>query len=264
MKFNEAVAIITGGATGFGRAFAERVLSGGGRAFITDVNVEQLEITGKELAAKFGKGKIAWTHQNVVDTDSFHRVFDHAAKYFERPVNMLVNNAGIAGDMSFFNEDAPRQWEHVITIDLTALMRGTQVAVQQMKKHLGGKEGVIINLASVAGLYPTVLTPEYSAAKHGVIGFTRSCHPLQKQANIRVVGLAPGFAKTAMGNLAEEHMPDQTAAMGGLIEVQSVVDAFQLAVEDETNPGRIIRIVKTGHTYYRFAGDKALYPNAKL
>jgi 3-oxoacyl-[acyl-carrier protein] reductase len=264
MKFSEATAIITGGAAGFGRAFAERVLSGGGRVFITDVNAEQLAVTNKELTAKFGKDKVSWSHQNVVESDSFHRILDHATEYFGRPVNMLVNNAGIVGNLSFFNEDAPRQWEDVIAIDLTALMRGTQVGVQYMKEHLAGKEGLIVNLASVAGLNAAAFSPEYSAAKHGVIGFTRSCHPLKQQANIRVVGLAPAFSKTAMGIFARDHLPDLLAAMGGLIEVSAVVDAFQLAVEDETNAGRILRIVMGGRSYFRFAGDKALYPNAML
>lgn len=262
MKLNEAVAIVTGAAAGFGRGFAERVLQGGGRVFMTDVNVEQLEITGKELAAKFGSHKVAWTHQNVVEWDSFHNIFDQATTKFKSPVNLLVNNAGIAGDMTMWNEDAPRSWERVITIDLTALMRGTQVAVQQMRKTLGGKEGVVVNLASFAGLYPQTYGPEYSAAKHGVVGFTRSCHPLKKDYNIRVVALAPGFASTAMGNIAKDLFPGDVAAMGGMIDIGQVVDAFQFALEDETNPGRILRVVKGGHAYNRFPGDKAIY--AKL
>ncbi|KAJ0393384.1 hypothetical protein P43SY_001231 [Pythium insidiosum] len=264
MKLGEIVGIITGGAAGFGRAFAEAVLKAGGKVLITDVNAEQLELTGKELAATFGSGHVCWTHQNVVDPDSFHRVFDHASKFFEQPVNTLINNAGIAGDGSFFNDDAPRNWEAVVTIDLTALMRGTQVAIQHMKKHLSGKEGVVINLASVAGLHPVPFSPEYAAAKHGVVGFTRSLYPLQAQCNIRVVALCPGFAKTAMGRLADELMPSYTESMGGLLDVSTVVDALVHAVEDETNPGRCLRIVQSGTGYYRFAGDKAIYPNAKL
>ncbi|TMW64818.1 hypothetical protein Poli38472_008985 [Pythium oligandrum] len=264
MQLKEIVGIVTGGAVGFGRAFAERILGGGGKVLITDVNASLLETTGQELAAKFGKTNVCWTQQNVVEMDSFHRVFDYATKFFEKPVNLLINNAGIAGDLAFWDDDAPRNWEDVITIDLTAVVRGSQVAIQQFRKNLRGQEGVVINLSSAAGLNPVPYSPQYAAAKAGVVGFTRSCHPLKKQHNIRVVALCPGFAKTAMGKHAEEFLPEWTKLMGGLIEVSKVVDAFEMSLKDPNNSGRCVRIVQSGITYNRFPGDKQLYPDSKL
>ncbi|TMW64821.1 hypothetical protein Poli38472_008988 [Pythium oligandrum] len=264
MQLKDIVGIVTGGAAGFGRAFAEKILTAGGQVLITDINTALLETTGQELAAKFGKKNICWMRQNVVDMDSFHRAFDLATDHFKRDVNVLVNNAGIAGYLKFWEMNAPTEFEPVITIDLTAVIRGSQVAVQQFRKKLQGKEAVIVNVSSFAGLGPVPDSPDYAAAKAGVVGFTRSCHPLKKQHNIRVIALCPGFTNTAMGNHIDSVKPELITGMGGMMDVSRVADAFVMAIEDPNNNGRCIRIVQTGTTYFQFPGDKHLYPSSKL
>ncbi|TMW64819.1 hypothetical protein Poli38472_008986 [Pythium oligandrum] len=264
MQLQDIVGIVTGGAAGIGRALAETILSAGGNVLITDINTSLLETTGQELAAKFGKANVGWTQQNVVEMDSFHRIFDVATNHFKKPVNLLINNAGIGGDLDFWKGDAPRNWEDVITIDLTAVIRGSQVAIQQFRKHLGGNEGVVINVSSAAGFMATPFFPQYGAAKAGVIGFTRSCHPLKKQHNIRVVALCPAFVDSALSKLAIEVSPKLIQRLGGVMDVSKVVDGFEMALNDPNNSGRCILIVPTGSSYFPFAGDKHLYPEAKL
>lgn len=263
MELNQVVGIVTGGAAGFGREFAIAILKGKGKVLITDVNVHALQATGKELQDTYGHKNVCWLRQDVCDPDSFHQVFDYAHKYFDLPVNMLANNAGIAGDMTFFDEDAPRRWEAVINIDLTALARGTQVAIQQFRKHLKGKEGVVVNVASVAGLNAVPFGPEYAAAKAGVVGLTRSCYQLKKSDNIRVVAIAPAFAKTAMGHAATESVPEYTKQLP-LMEVDNVTNGFVEALREPDNAGRVLRIIERARSYFRFPGDKQLFPNSKL
>uniref|UniRef100_K3WI20 Uncharacterized protein n=1 Tax=Globisporangium ultimum (strain ATCC 200006 / CBS 805.95 / DAOM BR144) TaxID=431595 RepID=K3WI20_GLOUD len=264
MELSQVVGIVTGAAVGLGRGFAEAILASGGKVLITDIDATQLEKTGAAFQTKYGHKNVGFVRQNVTDPDSFHVVFDYATKYFERAVNMLVNNAGIGGDTSFYDDGAPRNWEKVITIDLTALIRGTQVAIDYFKKLPKGQEGVVVNLASLAGLNAVPFSPEYGAAKAGVVGFTRSLYQLKKSHNIRVVALCPGFAKTAMGRQVTESAPDYAMQMGGIMEVGEVVNAFVAAVKEPDNAGRCLRVFQNGLSYYKFAGDKFLFPNSKL
>ncbi|KAF1330911.1 15-hydroxyprostaglandin dehydrogenase, partial [Globisporangium splendens] len=264
MELSQVVGIVTGGAVGFGRGFAEAILAGRGKVLITDVNVHNLQATGKELQAKYGEKNVCWVRQDVTETNSFSEVFEYATKYFGKPVNMLVNNAGIAGDMSFYNDGAPRNWEKVIDIDLTALIRGTQTAIDTFKKQLNGKEGVIVNLASLAGLNAVPFGPEYAAAKAGVVGLTRSLYQLKKSHNIRCFALAPGFTNTAMGIEATQAVREYTDEQGGLMDVSEIINAFVAGVQEPENAGRVLRIVKGRRSYYKFAGDKQLFPNSKL
>lgn len=265
MELSEVVGIVTGGAAGFGRAFADKILSAGGRVLITDVDTRQLEKTAAELAQKHNaSARVCFTRQDVTDADSFARVFAFATKFFGVPVNVLVNNAGIGGDASFYNDDLSPSWEKVVDIDLTAVVRGTQYALFYMKKALNGREGVIVNLASLAGLNPTPFSPEYGAAKAGVVGLTRSLHEAKKTHNVRAFALCPAFADTAMGRIAAEGIPDYIEQTGGLMPVECVTDAFEAALREPDNGGRILRVLKTKMSYYRFPGDKLIFPNSKL
>ncbi|KAF1794047.1 NAD(P)-binding domain [Phytophthora cactorum] len=248
-EFHDAVAIVTGGGRGFGRAFAEEILAGRGKVMITDVNVHELQATGKELQPS--------------TKDSFSRVFAYASKYFKKPVNVLVNNAGIAGDMTFYEPEST-SWEAVVDIDLTALIRGTKFAICEFKRTLNGKEGVVVNLGSMAALSPTTFGPDYAAAKAGVVHFTRSLYQLKKSDNIRCFCMCPGFAETNMGRQADEEVPKYTNMMGGLLPVKVVVDAFSAGMREPDNAGRVLRIMNKGTAYYRFPGDKTLFPNSKL
>ncbi|KAL4155123.1 hypothetical protein PRNP1_007236 [Phytophthora ramorum] len=263
MEFHQAVAIVTGGGRGFGRAFAEKILAGRGKVMITDVDVHELQATGKELQRKFGKSNVCWDRQNVTEKDSFQRAFVYAREYFKQPVNVLVNNAGISGDMTFYDPESS-SWEAVVDIDLVALIRGTKLAICEFKRTLNGKEGVIVNLGSMAGLTPTPFGPDYAAAKAGVVGFTRSLYQLKKSDNIRCFCMCPGFAETNMGRQADVEIPEYTNMMGGLLPVKVVVDAFAAGMREPDNAGRVQRIMKKNTSYYRFPGDKLLFPDSKL
>lgn len=257
------VAIVTGGASGLGKEFATKILQEGGRVLISDVNKAVLEATGTELESKYGTNKICWVVQDVIDPASFHNVFDMASKYFESPVNLLVNNAGITGGLSFLDDDTPRSWEMAVSVNLTALIRGTQVAVQHFRKHLKGNEGVVVNLSSAAGLYPHPEMPVYSATKHGVVGFTRSLEYMKKKYNIRVVALCPAFADTAMGKGAQIYFPKSVAALGGLMDVSRVSDSFSAALNDTSNAGKCLRITSRSIEYFTHVGEPK-HPAPKL
>lgn len=122
---------------------------------------------------------------DVTNYDHQVEMFKAAEKYFGG-VDIIVNNAGIAEKRPLW-EDEAGVWKKVIDIDLSAVIEGTRLGVAALKKQ--GHGGVIINTASLAGLYPQIKTPVYSAAKFGVIGLTRSFKDFGH--NIRVNAVAP-------------------------------------------------------------------------
>ncbi|KAL4117119.1 hypothetical protein PRIC2_012569 [Phytophthora ramorum] len=263
MQLRKAVGIVTGAASGVGRGFAEFVLCGGGSVVLTDVNEKLLETTTDELKAKFGKERVGAVVQDVSSADSFDTTFDAVPKFFDREANLLVNNAGISTDPKFFEDNSSLFWQKVIEINLMGVMRGTQVGINRMKKL--PDEGVIVNIASVFGLGGTRIAADYTAAKHGVVGFTRALASMKEEHNVRIVSMAPGFIDTPLAR--EAGMTDDhpvVAPFGGLLSVDAFSDAFTEAVENEKNAGRVLHVLPSGHAYFDFPTNTKLAANPPL
>ena len=134
------------------------------------------------------KDKVAhFVHCDVTKYDQQANMFKAAKTHFGG-VDIVINNAGIAERSPLWDDDKGL-WKKVIDIDLSAVIEGTRLGIQAMREQ--GRGGVIINTASLAGLYPQALTPVYSAAKFGVVGLTRSCKELGD--DIRVNAVAPRY-----------------------------------------------------------------------
>jgi NAD(P)-dependent dehydrogenase (short-subunit alcohol dehydrogenase family) len=123
----------------------------------------------------------------------------------------------------------------VIAIDLEAVILGTRLAIKHFIKHR--KPGVIINTASEAGLFPASPQPVYSAAKAGVVHFTRSLRYLARSDKIRVNAVCPGFVKTQLASGADKLFKIQK-----WIPIQHVVDAFVLCIRDADLAGDCIHV----------------------
>jgi len=159
-------------------------------------------------------------------------LFQAAERHFGR-VNIIINNAGIAESVPLWQDDKAL-WKKVIDIDLSAVIEGTRLGIEALQKQ--GTGGVIINTASLAGLYPQAMTPAYSAAKFGVVGLTRSFKGFGE--NIRVNAVAPSFADTKIIANVREIVKN----LAPLVPVETVIDAFMLLIEDESYSGDIARI----------------------
>jgi NAD(P)-dependent dehydrogenase (short-subunit alcohol dehydrogenase family) len=132
-------------------------------------------------------------HCDVTNRDHLKEAISSGKAHFGKELDIMVNNAGIAvndGEMS-----SPGKWKKMVQINLVAVIEGTHLAIEAMEsKQSPG--GVIINISSMAGIFPQPLTPVYSAVKSGVAMFTRSLKQLEHTSNIRVVALAPNFVET--------------------------------------------------------------------
>ncbi|MBT9169091.1 MAG: 3-oxoacyl-(acyl-carrier-protein) reductase FabG [Syntrophomonadaceae bacterium] len=195
----DKISIITGSASGIGKAIAKRFAAEGSKVIISDVNYELSQKTAEEISGEFGIEAVA-IKLNVADFNDCENCVKSVIEKFKK-IDILVNNAGITRDnlVLRMTED---EWQKVIDINLKGVFNMTKSVVKAMFKERSGR---IINIASVVGLMGNAGQANYSASKGGVIALTKTCAREFAPRNILVNAIAPGFIKTAMTeSLSEE------------------------------------------------------------
>jgi NAD(P)-dependent dehydrogenase (short-subunit alcohol dehydrogenase family) len=184
------IAIVTGGASGIGRASAELFVAEGSRVVIADVDADG----GEELAKELGDSAV-FKRTDVSDAADVQALVDHAVQHFGG-LHVMFNNAGIGGSRhgSFLDHDM-EDFERVMAVNLFGVMVGTQRAARHMVKHGGGS---IINTTSIAALRPGPGVTSYRASKAGVVLFTQSMAIELGAHGVRVNCIAPGLIQTAI------------------------------------------------------------------
>lgn len=183
------VALVTGASSGIGRHLALTLAASGAAVALAARRVERLDETQQQIEAAGGRAcRVAL---DVTDRASVEAGVAQAEAALG-PIDVLVNNAGIAEPQPFLDmtEEA---WSKVVDTDLTGVWRVAQVVARRMAK---GKGGSIINIASVLGLAPQRYQANYGAAKAGVIQLTRVMALELARAQIRVNAIAPGYFET--------------------------------------------------------------------
>ncbi len=188
-QMNGKVCVVTGAARGLGLAAAEALVGAGARVMLTDLDAA----VGEAEAARLGQNA-AFTMQDVTQADQWQRILDEVVRRWGR-LDVLVNNAGV-GMFGDIENVSYQSWQRTLDINLSAVMLGTQAAIERMKA--GG--GAIVNIASIEGLIGEALLPAYNASKGGVRLFTRSAaiHCARSGYGIRINAVCPGFAETQM------------------------------------------------------------------
>jgi NAD(P)-dependent dehydrogenase (short-subunit alcohol dehydrogenase family) len=191
MRFESKTVLITGGATGIGRATALAFAREGAAVMIGDVDDRAAETVALIEAAG---GKAAFKSADVSDADAMTElVRDTVARF--GGMHMAFNNAGVLPPPLPFHEVPPSDLDRILNVDL----KGVYFAMQAEIRHflsVGG--GAIVNTASVAGIVADPNMSAYVAAKHAVVGLTKAVAIEYAQAGIRVNAIGPGFVATPM------------------------------------------------------------------
>ncbi|MBO6561212.1 MAG: SDR family oxidoreductase [Nisaea sp.] len=189
--FTGRAAIVTGGAKGIGLAVAKRILERGGKVALWDVDAEALAARVSELGNPSGlsaatvdvssEASVAVGHANSVGAIG--------------PIDLLVNSAGIIGPTVPTTSYALPDWKRVIDIDLTGVFLCSKTVAPGMVDRGYGR---IVNIASIAGKEGTPNAPAYSAAKAGVIAFTKAMSKELVNTGVLINSIAPGPIETEM------------------------------------------------------------------
>jgi|APSaa5957512535_1039671.scaffolds.fasta_scaffold71098_2 meso-butanediol dehydrogenase / (S,S)-butanediol dehydrogenase / diacetyl reductase len=228
-RFNDKVVIVTGAASGIGRATAERLASEGATLALADI--QDLD----EVTNSLGEKNNVTGHQfDATDSDSCEQLISNVVAAHGR-LDCLCNIAGIMG-VSLFTAESEEAWNRMLRINLTSVF----LLSQQAMPHLIESKGNIVNMASASGLQGIAYTAAYSAAKAGVIGLTRSIATEFAHQGVRANAVCPGGVKTPMNDSTD--VPEEAdpafferlwPKLGDLCEPEEIAAAVAYLASDE-------------------------------
>jgi len=200
--FEDRIVLVTGAASGIGRATALAFAGRGAVVIVSDITeaageetVQQIEQAGGQ--AQFIKADVAQVAEVLAMVQTISQTYGR--------LDFAINNAGIGGRGANVADYTLEDWQQVIDINLNGVFYCMKYELQQMVKQNGG---TIVNTASVAGLRGLANSSAYSASKHGVIGLTKSAALEYARHNIRVNAVCPVFTRTPLFDKLFESRPD--------------------------------------------------------
>lgn len=255
-EFAGKVAVITGAASGIGRALAEHCAQEGMKVVLADVETDALLKAEAELSA------LGTTVLSVLtDVSQAKSVANLANRAFEKfgAVHLLFNNAGVGGGGSIWDTTL-EDWDWVLGVNLWGVIHGVREFVPKMLAQ--GAEGYIINTASVAGLLSAPGLGAYNVSKHGVVTLSETLwHELnQMGANVKVSVLCPGFVKT---RILESHR-NRPAGTPPVYADSAVRGAILKGMETAISPAQVAKTVFEALREERFYILTHLHYNATI
>jgi NAD(P)-dependent dehydrogenase (short-subunit alcohol dehydrogenase family) len=232
MEIAGKVAVVTGAASGIGRATALALAREGASVVVADLD----EAGGQEtvgLVADEG-GTAVFVRCDVSEARSIEALYARAVDEFGG-IDVVHNNAGIVCGAPLWPDITPEKLNRIIAVNLGGPILGTRLALDHLRARGGG---VIINTASLAAQFALAEDPAYSATKAGVAMFTRACASLAEE-NIRVNAVLPGLVDTPLlGKTGADDKPadwvGRAEPLTGLLDASDIADAVVDLVRDDT------------------------------
>jgi 3-oxoacyl-[acyl-carrier protein] reductase len=203
MDFSGKVALVTGGGRGIGHATALALARGGADVVVNYLQNSEAAAHTVELIRRLGRKALA-VAANVGQHKEVERLFEEIDANFSR-IDILINNAG-TGALKPLETVSPEFWDHVLQVDLTGPFLCTQAAARRM---IPNNYGRIVNISSIAGINGMDVDPTYTAAKAGLLGFTKSAARYLGKHNITVNSVCPGPTDT---ELSRKEIPEEVRA----------------------------------------------------
>lgn len=252
MKLENKVAIVTGSASGIGKAIAILYAKEGAKVVVSDINLEAAQVVVAEIESAGGFAVAVMT--NVAKQEDIDNLIETTIKSFGT-VDIVVNNAGIMDNFIPVAEVTDEGWDKVIAVNTTGPMR---LIRKSMPILLEKKKGVIINVASVGGLQGSRAGAAYTASKFAVVGLTKNIGFQYAKEGIRCNAIAPGGVNTNIGktidNPSKFGMERATSGavnnprMGEPVEIAQV--ALFLASDDSSFVNGTVITADSGWTAY--------------
>jgi NAD(P)-dependent dehydrogenase (short-subunit alcohol dehydrogenase family) len=246
MQIKGQTFVVTGGASGLGAGTVRKLVGGGGKVVIADVNTGAGEVLAKELGSD-----VVFAETDVASEQSGQAAIDLAVARFGA-LHGLVNCAGILGASRIVGRDGPhdlRLFQKVIQVNLVGtfnMLRLGATAMAKNEPNEEGERGVIINTASVAAFEGQIGQAAYSASKGGVAALTLPAARELSRFGIRVVAIAPGVFETAMMQAApdavRQSLADQSVFPARFGRADEFALLAQQIIENPMLNGTVIRL----------------------
>jgi NAD(P)-dependent dehydrogenase (short-subunit alcohol dehydrogenase family) len=204
MELEGKVAIVTGGASGIGEAACRMFVARGAKVCVADVNADAANALAKELGEENAFG----IKVDVSKSDDADQMVRETVKRFGK-LDVAVNNAGIGGKQASTADYTPDDWRQVISINLDGVFYCMRAEIPEMIKSGNAS---IVNIASILGSVGFASAPAYVAAKHGVVGLTKTAAWEYAQQGIRVNSVGPGFINTPLLAAADQSIIEGIAS----------------------------------------------------
>jgi NAD(P)-dependent dehydrogenase (short-subunit alcohol dehydrogenase family) len=191
-RLDGKVALVTGAASGIGRATALTFAREGAKLIIADMNADGGQQTVHMISENGGEA--IFVQVDVSNATEVEAMISKAVETYGR-LDCAHNNAGVGGSRTTVTDCPEADWHRIISINLTGVWLCMKYEIPEMLKHGGG---TIVNTASIMGLVATGFNPAYMASKHGVVGLTKSAALAYAQSGVRVNAVCPGYIRTPM------------------------------------------------------------------